>query len=140
MIDGATFRAKLVRQTCARWVLAICVLALASFIQVASPAAALAGCPFDHPAGIKHEQRATTEDEKQERIRKYLKARTSQQSTEAASIAHRERGPAPLSFAQEQIWLHGQFAKDANWQQAFDPAFEDFIVNFGTQWGGLGLR
>src|SRR5882724_8551035 len=34
---------------------------------------------------------------------------------------------------------HGQFAKDANWQQAYEPAFEDFIANFGTQWGTLGL-
>lgn len=48
--DGATFRAKLVRQTCARWVLAICVLALASFIQVASPAAALASGAHHHHA------------------------------------------------------------------------------------------
>jgi uncharacterized lipoprotein YajG len=35
---------------------------------------------------------------------------------------------------------HGQFAKDVNWQEAYDPAFEDFIANFGTQWGNLGLR
>lgn len=34
---------------------------------------------------------------------------------------------------------HGQVAKDANWQEAYDPAFEDFIANFGTQWGNLGL-
>jgi hypothetical protein len=34
---------------------------------------------------------------------------------------------------------HGQFAKDANWQQAYDPAFEDFIANFGTQWGNSAL-
>ena len=32
---------------------------------------------------------------------------------------------------------HGQVAKDGNWQEAFDPAFEDFIANFGTQWGNL---
>lgn len=32
---------------------------------------------------------------------------------------------------------HGQVAKDANWQEAYDPAFEDFIANFGTQWGNL---
>ena len=25
---------------------------------------------------------------------------------------------------------HGQFAKDANWVQAFDPAIEDFFANF----------
>jgi uncharacterized lipoprotein YajG len=35
---------------------------------------------------------------------------------------------------------HGQFAKDVNWQEAFNPAFEDFIANFGTQWENLGLR
>jgi hypothetical protein len=34
---------------------------------------------------------------------------------------------------------HGQVAKDANWQEAYDPAFEDFIANFGSQWGNLGL-
>jgi uncharacterized lipoprotein YajG len=34
---------------------------------------------------------------------------------------------------------HGQVAKDVNWQEAYDPAFEDFIANFGTQWGNLGL-
>jgi hypothetical protein len=31
-------------------------------------------------------------------------------------------------------------AKDGNWQEAYDPAFEDFIANLGTQWGNLGLR
>jgi Uncharacterized lipoprotein len=35
---------------------------------------------------------------------------------------------------------HGQFAKDVNWQEAYDPAFEDFIANFGMQWENLGLR
>jgi hypothetical protein len=35
---------------------------------------------------------------------------------------------------------HGQFAKDVNWQEAYDPAFEDFIANVGTQWENLGLR
>jgi hypothetical protein len=29
---------------------------------------------------------------------------------------------------------HGQVAKDINWQEAFDPAFEDFMTNLGTQW------
>ncbi len=32
---------------------------------------------------------------------------------------------------------HGQVAKDANWQEAFDPAFEDFITSFGAQWDTL---
>ena len=53
-----------------------------------------------------------TPSAKQELIRKYLQARMSHKTEEAAAIAHSERGPAPLSFAQEQIWLHGQFAKD----------------------------
>jgi len=35
---------------------------------------------------------------------------------------------------------HGQFAKDVNWREAYDPAFEDFITNFGTEWENLGLR
>jgi hypothetical protein len=35
---------------------------------------------------------------------------------------------------------HGQFAKDVNWQEAYDPAFEDFISNFGAEWENLGLR
>jgi uncharacterized lipoprotein YajG len=34
---------------------------------------------------------------------------------------------------------HGQVAKDGNWQEAYDPAFEDFIAFFGTQWGNLGF-
>jgi aspartate racemase len=81
----------------------------------APAAAASAVCPFDHTAGIKQEQKPKTEttaDEKQERIRKYLQSRSAQKTTQVATIAHREIGPAPLSFAQEQIWLHGQFAKD----------------------------
>lgn len=74
-------------------------------------------CPFDHAAATKQEEKsnqklAATVDEKQERIRKYLQARSAQKSADTAAIAHNERGPAPLSFAQEQIWLHGQFAKD----------------------------
>ena len=32
---------------------------------------------------------------------------------------------------------HGQVAKDANWQEAFDPAFEDFITNFGARWDAM---
>ena len=35
---------------------------------------------------------------------------------------------------------HGQVAKDVNWQEAFDPAFEDFMTNLGTQWGTLTAR
>jgi hypothetical protein len=35
---------------------------------------------------------------------------------------------------------HGQVAKDVNWQEAFDPAFEDFMTNFGAQWDNLTGR
>jgi hypothetical protein len=35
---------------------------------------------------------------------------------------------------------HGQVAKDVNWQEAFDPAFEDFITNIGTQWDNITGR
>jgi Short C-terminal domain/Uncharacterized lipoprotein len=35
---------------------------------------------------------------------------------------------------------HGQVVKDGNWQEAYDPAFEDFIANFGVQWDNLALR
>ena len=35
---------------------------------------------------------------------------------------------------------HGQFAKDVNWQEAYDPAFEEFIANFGTQWDSSGVE
>ncbi len=50
--------------------------------------------------------------DKQELIRKYLQSRMAHKAEDAPQIARSERGPAPLSFAQEQIWLHGQFAKD----------------------------
>jgi Uncharacterized lipoprotein len=32
---------------------------------------------------------------------------------------------------------HGQVAKNANWIEAYDPAFEDFLSNFATQWDSL---
>ncbi len=35
---------------------------------------------------------------------------------------------------------HGQFAKDVNWQEAYDPAFEDFLANFVVQLSGMGIR
>lgn len=88
---------------------------------VAATVPAAAGCPF-HGAPAKPEEKSLSSDhatsqpqkakpaDKQELIRQYLQSRTVQKS--AAPIARSERGPAPLSFAQEQIWLHGQFAKD----------------------------
>src|SRR3954463_3087065 len=61
------------------------------------------GCPFEsHGNG-----------DKQALIRKYLQSRVSDKTQSAPAIPRRaESGPAPLSFAQEQIWLHCQFAKD----------------------------
>jgi len=35
---------------------------------------------------------------------------------------------------------HGQFAKDANWIEAFDPAFEDFTSNLDAQLQDLRLQ
>jgi hypothetical protein len=32
---------------------------------------------------------------------------------------------------------YGQVAKDVNWQEAYDPAFEDFMSNLGSQWDNL---
>ena len=34
---------------------------------------------------------------------------------------------------------HGQFAKDVNWQQAFDLAVQDFLKNLGEQLDATGL-
>jgi aspartate racemase len=82
-----------------------------------TPDAAPGRCPYEaQGSGSKQEdkqkEKPGTVDEKQERIRKYLQARMSHRAEDAPAIARGERGPAPLSFAQEQIWLHGQFAKD----------------------------
>jgi hypothetical protein len=35
---------------------------------------------------------------------------------------------------------YGQVAKDVNWQEAYGPAFEDFMTNLGTQWDNLFVR
>lgn len=35
---------------------------------------------------------------------------------------------------------HGQFAKDENWVEAFDPAFKDFVSNFAAQLQDLRLQ
>jgi hypothetical protein len=34
----------------------------------------------------------------------------------------------------------GQFAKDVNWQEAYDPAFENFVTNFSSEVNKIGLR
>jgi hypothetical protein len=35
---------------------------------------------------------------------------------------------------------HGQVAKDANWQDAYDPAFEDLLSNMVMQAPSLGIQ
>src|SRR5207248_1704648 len=61
------------------------------------------GCPYE----------AQGSSDRQALIKKYLQSRMSHQAENAPSIPRRgETGPAPLSFAQEQIWLHCQFARD----------------------------
>lgn len=83
------------------------------------PAVKPSECPYEAPgpadksglsSGIPSD---SASHDKQDLIRKYLQSRMSQQAESAAVIPRRsESGPAPLSFAQEQIWLHCQFAKD----------------------------
>lgn len=34
---------------------------------------------------------------------------------------------------------HGQVAKDGNWQEAFEPAFQDFLKNLGQQLDAAGF-
>ncbi|MGA1988868.1 MAG: cytochrome P450, partial [Candidatus Sulfotelmatobacter sp.] len=75
------------------------------------PVAAVSGCPYEAQAG--HDMSAQNSNDKQALIRKYLQSRTSHRAESAPAIPRRgASGPAPLSFAQEQIWLHCQFAKD----------------------------
>lgn len=91
-------------------------------IVAVTPASPEARCPFPHDSGMKKEETPPTRDanqnngaklsDKQELIRKYLQSRKTHKTEDAPAIARSDRGPAPLSFAQEQIWLHGQFAKD----------------------------
>src|SRR5438128_12653588 len=51
-------------------------------------------------------------DDKRQRLEAYLRQRLARSArTVAATIPRRETGrPAPLSFAQQQIWLHEQLA------------------------------
>jgi len=70
----------------------------AEIVTTATPS----GCPFEHGNG-----------DKQALIRKYLQSRTGGKVESAPAIPRRATsGPAPLSFAQEQIWLHCQFARE----------------------------
>jgi surfactin family lipopeptide synthetase A len=71
--------------------------------NVEASSIARSGCPYEVQGA----------SEKQELIKKYLQSRMSHPADNAAGIPRRHQtGPAPLSFAQEQIWLHCQFAKD----------------------------
>jgi aspartate racemase len=63
------------------------------------------------PKGLTREVQVN--GDKQDLIRKYLQSRSSHAAEAAPMIQpRRESGPAPLSFAQEQIWLHCQFNQD----------------------------
>ena len=83
----------------------------------AKPAAASSRCPYEargtNAAYTAFEKSGESSGDKQALIRKYLQSRMSHKAETALAIPRRsESGPAPLSFAQEQIWLHCQFAKD----------------------------
>ncbi len=86
-------------------------------MDAAAATAAPGGCPFGslHSSAKEKSENVVPAtdagtDAKQELIRKYLQARSAERTTTPST--HTDRGPAPLSFAQQQIWLHGQFAKD----------------------------
>ncbi len=52
-------------------------------------------------------------ESKQALLEKYLRGEHSQAVASIAAIVRREgEGPFPLSFAQQQIWLHSQFMPD----------------------------
>ncbi len=84
-------------------------------LQVNSPVAppvAQGRCPFEpQESQQKKVQQNSSQESKQDVIRKYLQSRMSHKVEDAPTIPRSNPGPAPLSFAQEQIWLHGQFAK-----------------------------
>ncbi len=100
----------------------------ASATAAASPPAKASGCPFEaqslagdiassYPISSSSSASIASVspslNDKQAMIKKYLQSRVSRQAESAAVVRRRgESGPAPLSFAQEQIWLHCQFAKD----------------------------
>jgi len=78
-----------------------------------TPPTAPSRCPFEAQESPEKKPRQDGSPEsKQDVIRKYLQSRISHKVEDAPTIARRGPGPAPLSFAQAQIWLHGQFAKD----------------------------
>ncbi len=78
----------------------------------ATPPAAQGRCPYEaqHSPQENAKQNGNQES-KQDLIRKYLQSRISHKVDDVPAIPRSKPGPAPLSFAQEQIWLHGQFAE-----------------------------
>lgn len=69
--------------------------------------------PVEVASTRKESHEGTSVAGKQELIQKYLRGRTTNSSQAAPAIARRhETSPAPLSFAQEQIWLHSQLAPE----------------------------
>jgi amino acid adenylation domain-containing protein len=82
--------------------------------------AAQAGCPYHVQGAVDTQGPDKSGDklndklnDKQALIKKYMQSRISHPAESAPSIPRRQESePAPLSFAQEQIWLHCQFAKD----------------------------
>jgi amino acid adenylation domain-containing protein len=69
-------------------------------------------CPYEAQESVQTKAKPSgTAESKQDLIRKYLQSRMAHKVEDAPTIPRSEPGPAPLSFAQEQIWLHGQFAE-----------------------------
>jgi aspartate racemase len=83
---------------------------------VVAPPVATTGCPHSSSMRREAEQetvpQAKASNEKQDLIRKYLQSRSLHKVEDCPAIPVSDSSHAPLSFAQEQIWLHGQFAKD----------------------------
>ena len=74
--------------------------------------AAQGRCPFEALESLQKKVRQNgSQESKQDLIRKYLQSRISHKVDDVPTIPRSKPGPAPLSFAQEQIWLHGQFAE-----------------------------
>jgi amino acid adenylation domain-containing protein len=78
----------------------------------AAPNQSSSGCPYEVKSAASCQ--AASAPTRQELIQKYLKERAAKQkaSSQPAIPLRDTPGPVPLSFAQEQIWLHCQFAKE----------------------------
>jgi amino acid adenylation domain-containing protein len=82
--------------------------------QVSLPVtpAAQGRCPYEAQESPQKQTRQNSgQESRQDLIRKYLQSRIAHNVEDTPTIPRFEPGPAPLSFAQEQIWLHGQFAQ-----------------------------